>query len=161
MVRFILNGNEVQAEEGATILQVAEANNVNIPTLCNNKALEPAGLCRLCTVRVSEGRWTKLVTSCNYPVGEGIEVVTHSPEIQQHRKMIVELLLSRCPNNDFVKNLAAEYGIDSPRFVTDDDDCILCGLCVRMCERMGPRVIRFFRQGHEHGGFNPVQDETG
>jgi heterodisulfide reductase subunit A len=101
----------------------------------------------MCTVRVSRGTWSRLVTSCNYPVADNIEVVTHSEEINKHRAMIVELLLARCPNNDFVKNLAAEYGIFSPRFITDDDDCVLCGLCVRMCERMGPRAIDFSGRG--------------
>ncbi|NIQ88561.1 MAG: 2Fe-2S iron-sulfur cluster binding domain-containing protein, partial [Deltaproteobacteria bacterium] len=72
MITFTLNGKEVQAEEGATILQVAEQNNIHIPTLCNHKALEPAGLCRICTVRVSEGKWSRFVTACNYPVWRGM-----------------------------------------------------------------------------------------
>ena len=64
-----------------------------------------------------------------------MEVETDTEEVIHHRKMIVELLLARCPNNDFVKDLAAQYGIDEPRFKLDDDSCILCGLCTRMCER--------------------------
>ncbi|MGD9207768.1 MAG: FAD-dependent oxidoreductase, partial [Syntrophobacterales bacterium] len=149
MITFTLNGKEVQAEEGATILQVAEQNNIHIPTLCNHKALEPAGLCRICTVRVSEGKWSRFVTACNYPVWRGMEVETDSEEVIHHRKIIVELLLARCPNNDFVKDLAAQYGIDKPRFELDDDDCILCGLCTRMCERIGARAIDFSGRGTE------------
>ena len=149
MVTFTLNGREVQAEEGTTILQVAEANNIPIPTLCNHKALEPAGLCRLCTVELFDGRRTRFVTSCNYPVWKGMEVKTDSEKVIRHRKMIVELLLARCPNNDFVKELAEQFGVDEPKFKLDDDDCILCGLCVRMCERIGARAIDFSGRGTE------------
>ena len=147
MVTFKLNGKEVQAEEGVTILQVAEQNNIHIPTLCNHKALEPAGLCRLCTVKVSKGSWSTFVTSCNYPVWEGMVVETSTEEVIEHRKMIVEFLLARCANNDFVKGLAAQFGIEAPMLETKDDDCILCGLCVRMCERIGARAIDFSGRG--------------
>jgi heterodisulfide reductase subunit A len=147
MITFKLNGKEVKAEEGLTILQVAEANNIHLPTLCNHKALEPAGLCRICTVELFDGRRTRFVTACNYPVWPGMEVKTDSEEVIRHRKMIVELLLARCPNNDFVKDLAAQFGVDEPRFKLDDDTCILCGLCVRMCERIGARAIDFSGRG--------------
>jgi NADH dehydrogenase/NADH:ubiquinone oxidoreductase subunit G len=116
MVTFTLDGREVQAEEGLTILQVAEANNIHIPTLCNHKALEPAGLCRICSVELFDGRRTRFVTACNYPVWTGMEVKTDSEEVTHHRKMIIELLLARCPNNDFVKNLGEQYGVEAPRF---------------------------------------------
>jgi len=76
-----------------------------------------------------------------------MEVKTDSEEVIHHRKMIVELLLARCPNNDFVKELAAQFGVKEPRFKLDDDDCILCGLCVRMCERIGARAIDFSGRG--------------
>ncbi|UCG11799.1 MAG: FAD-dependent oxidoreductase [Deltaproteobacteria bacterium] len=147
MVTFTLNGKEVKAEEGSTILQVAEENNIYIPTLCNHKALEPAGLCRLCSVELFDGRRTRFVTACNYPAWTGMEVKTDTEEVHRHRKVIVELLLARCPNNDFVKELAGRFGVEKPRFRLDDDDCILCGLCVRMCERIGARAIDFSGRG--------------
>jgi heterodisulfide reductase subunit A len=147
MITFKLNGKEIQAEEGTTILQVAEQNNIHIPTLCNHKALEPAGLCRICTVELFDGRRTRFVTACNYPVWPGMEVKTDTEEVIHHRKMIVEMLLARCPNNDFVKKLAEQFGVAEPRFKLDDDTCILCGLCVRMCERIGARAIDFSSRG--------------
>ncbi len=149
MVTFTLNGKEVRAEEETTILQVAEANNIYIPTLCNHKGLEPAGLCRLCTVELFDGRRKRFVTACNYPVWPGMEVNTDTEEVSRHRKMIVELLLARCPNNDYVKKLAEQFGVDAPRFKVDDDDCILCGLCVRVCERIGANAIDFSGRGTE------------
>ena len=161
IISFSLDGKEVEAKEGATILSVAEDHNIYIPTLCNHKALEPAGLCRLCTVRVSKGSWSKFVTSCNYPVWEGMVVETSTEEVIEHRKMIVEFLLARCANNDFVKGLAAQFGIEAPMLETRDDDCILCGLCVRMCERIGARAIDFLRPRYANGGGNPLRHLLG
>jgi heterodisulfide reductase subunit A len=146
-ITFILDGMEVEAKEGATLLSVADHYNIHIPTLCHHKALEPAGLCRLCTVRVSKGSWSRFVTSCNYPVWEGMEVETASEEVIEHRKMIVELLLAKCVNNEFVRELATQFGIEAPMLETRDDDCILCGLCVRICDRIGPRAIDFSGRG--------------
>ena len=157
-IAFILDGMEVEAEEGASILSVAEDHNIYIPTLCNHKALEPAGLCRLCTVKVSKGSWSRFVTSCNYPVWEGMEVQTCSEEVVEHRKMIVEFLLARCANNDFVKELAAQFGIEAPMLETEDDDCILCGLCVRMCEKIGAQAIDFSSRGTEMKLTTPFED---
>ncbi len=157
-ITFILDGMDVEAEEGATILSVAEEQNIYIPTLCNHRALEPAGLCRLCTVKVSQGGWSKLVTACNYPVWDGMEVQTASEEVVEHRKMIVEFLLARCANNDFIKDLAAQYGIESPMLEAEDDSCILCGLCVRVCERMGAQAIDFSSRGTEMKLTTPFED---
>ncbi|MFC1857151.1 2Fe-2S iron-sulfur cluster-binding protein [Thermodesulfobacteriota bacterium] len=148
MITFTLNGKQVQAEEGATILDVAKQNNTYIPTLCHHEALEPAGLCRLCTVELYDGRRTRFVTACNYPVWEGMDVKTDTENVIRHRKMIVELLLGRCPNNAFVQGLAAEFGVEAPRFKLKDDDCILCGLCARMCsERMGIGALSISGRG--------------
>ena len=76
MITFKINGTEVQGEEGQTILQVAEKYGIDIPTLCHHKALEPAGMCRLCTAEVSDGRRSRFVTACNYPIWQGMQVNT-------------------------------------------------------------------------------------
>ncbi|MBW1676106.1 MAG: (2Fe-2S)-binding protein, partial [Deltaproteobacteria bacterium] len=147
MIAFKLNGREVQGEAGQTILQVAEQYGVEIPTLCYHKALEPAGMCRLCTVEVFDSGKTRFVTACNYPICEGMEVSTDTDAIRQGRKLNVELLLARCANVPIIRELALEYGIEEPRFRTEDNDCILCGLCVRMCERVGNSAISLSGRG--------------
>ena len=149
MITFKLNGKTVQGDEGQYILQVAEKYGINIPTMCHHKALEPAGMCRLCTVELFDGRRSRFVTACNYPIWEGMEITTDSEAVHQGRKLIVELLLARCPDVPMLKKLAKEYGIEEPRFKTEDDDCILCGLCVRMCERMGSSAISLTGRGVE------------
>lgn len=158
MITFKLNGKEVQGEEGQSILQVAEKYGVEIPTLCHHKALEPAGMCRLCTVELFDGRKTRFVTACNYPIWEGMEVNTDSEAVHEGRKLIVELLLARCPDVPVINELAEKYGIETPRFKLGDSDCILCGLCVRMCaERMGASAISMTGRGPDMRVETPFQ----
>ena len=148
MITFKLNEKQVKAEEGQTILEVAQKYNVHIPTLCYHKALTPAGACRLCTVEVFDGRRSRLVTACNYPVWRDMEVHTDSERVVKGRKMIVELLMARCPDLKLLQDLAKEYGAEKPRFQLEADDCILCGLCTRMCEeRMGTSAISLTGRG--------------
>jgi heterodisulfide reductase subunit A len=147
MITFKLNGQQVQGEEGQYIIHVAEKYGIEIPTLCNHKALEPAGMCRICTVEVFDGRRTRFVTACNYPIWEGMEVRTDSEAVHEGRKLIVELLMARCPEVPLLQKLAAKYGIEKPRFPAEGDTCILCGLCTRTCERMGANAISLTGRG--------------
>jgi bidirectional [NiFe] hydrogenase diaphorase subunit len=139
MITLNIDGREFKAEEGQTILQVARENGIDIPTLCHHEAIEPYGACRLCIVEISKGKRTKIVTSCLYPVEEGLEVKTASPRVISNRKMLLELLLARCSKNKVIKELASQMGIEQPTFkleYLEDNDCIVCGLCVRACEQV-------------------------
>ncbi len=160
MINFKLNGKKVQGEEGQYILQVAEKYDVEIPTLCHHKALEPAGMCRLCTVELFDGRRSRFVTACNYPIWKGMEVSTNTESVIQGRKLIVEMLLARCPEVPVIRKLADEYGIDQPRFKTEDDDCILCGLCTRICEKMGNSAITLTGRGIDMKVDTPFHIQT-
>ena len=160
MISFKINGNKVQGEEGEYILQVAERYGIEIPTLCNHKALEPAGMCRLCTVELFDGRRTRFVTSCNYPIWEGMEVKTDTDEVLNGRKLIVEMLLARCPDVPVIKDLAKGYGLEEPRFKKEDDDCILCGLCTRICKKMGNSAISLTGRGVDMKVNTPFHIQT-
>jgi len=160
MVTFKLNGKTVQGEEGQYILQVAEKFGVDIPTLCHHKALEPAGMCRLCTVELFDGRRTRYVTACNYPIWEGMQVKTDSEGVHQGRKLIVELLLARCPDVPLLQEMAEKYGIQEPRFKKENDTCILCGLCVRTCEKMGANAISLTGRGVDMKVDTPFHIQT-
>ncbi len=149
MISFKLNGKEVQGKKGQYLLQVAEAYGVEVPTLCYHKALEPAGMCRLCTVEMHYGGRVKYVTACNYPIWEGMEIKTDTEAIHRIRKLIVEMLLARCPDVAVIKKLADRYDIKESRFIKEDDDCILCGLCTRICEKMGSGAISLTGRGVE------------
>jgi heterodisulfide reductase subunit A len=148
MINLTINGKAVTAEEGKYILQVARTNNIDIPALCYHRALEPFGGCRVCTVEITSKGRKRLVTACNYPVEEGLEVATNSETVIKGRRMILELLLARCPNVPLIQELAKSYGIEKPRFKLEDDNCILCGLCARICEeRIGVSAISFSGRG--------------
>ena len=148
MTSLTIDGRKIEAQEGLTILQVAKQNNINIPTLCHHEALEPYGACRLCTVEVTVGKRKRFVTACNYVVSDDIDVKTTSPEVKEIRKMILELLLAKCPDVSIIKDLAKSYDIDKPRFELENQTCILCGLCVRVCkEVIGVSAISLVGRG--------------
>lgn len=87
-----VNGKEIIARRGDTILDALRQNGINVPTLCSMKGFTPTGACRICVVEV-EGK-EGLVPSCSYPVEEWMKIKTHTPRVIRARKTIVELLLS-------------------------------------------------------------------
>ncbi|MBM3709386.1 MAG: 2Fe-2S iron-sulfur cluster binding domain-containing protein, partial [Actinobacteria bacterium] len=149
MISLIINDKKIEVEEGFTVLKAAEQAGIKIPTLCAHKALSPYGACRLCLVEVSRsGRSSEIHTSCTYPAMEGLVVQTNSERVIKTRKIIIELLLARCPDSEVIKNLARELGVEKVRIKYKNKDCILCGLCVRMCEeRMESAAISFSGRG--------------
>lgn len=147
-IRLKINGIETEAEDRTTILAIAEKLGIKIPTLCHHPLLEPYGVCRICTVEVKSSKRTRMVTACNYPATNGIEVLTNSPRVRRDRKIILEWMMARCGHVKVLEDLAEEYGIKEPRFGRGDDDCILCGLCVRICsEVVGANVLAFYNRG--------------
>jgi bidirectional [NiFe] hydrogenase diaphorase subunit len=128
-----IDGKEVKAREGMTILEAARSAGISIPTLCHHAKLEPFGGCRLCIVEVEERGWTKLVVSCVYLAEENLVVRTRSEKVDRIRKMILELLMAHAPDAPELQNLAQEYGADKDRFEKEASFCIHCGLCVRYC----------------------------
>jgi coenzyme F420-reducing hydrogenase beta subunit/ferredoxin len=151
-VTITIDGQEVKAPEGATLLNVARQIGIDIPTLCYHAEVSPFGACRLCSVEVTKNGRTKVVTSCNYPIEEGIVVQTNSEKIQKVRKGILALLMARCPKSVKLKNLGKAYGLEEHGLWESDpeEDCILCGLCVRVCkELVGVSAINFAQRGVE------------
>jgi bidirectional [NiFe] hydrogenase diaphorase subunit len=128
-----IDGKDVEAREGMTILEAARSAGISIPTLCHHEKLEPYGACRICTVEAEIRGWTKLVAACLYPVEQNLVVKTRSEKINKTRKMILELLLAHAPDSFELQDLAKEYGADQDRFEKEASFCIHCGLCVRYC----------------------------
>ena len=128
-----IDGKDVKATEGMTVLDAARSAGISIPTLCYHEKLEPFGACRLCIVEVEIRGWTRIVVSCVYPVAKDIVVRTRSEKIDRIRKMILELQLAHAPDSFILQDLAKEYGADPNRFEKEPSFCIHCGLCVRYC----------------------------
>jgi len=128
-----IDGKEVKAREGMTVLEAAQSAGISIPTLCHHEKLEPYGGCRICIVEVEVRGWTQIVVSCVYPVEKNLVVRTRSEKIDRIRKMILQLLLAHAPDAFKLQDLAKEYGADKDRFEKEASFCIHCGLCVRYC----------------------------
>ena len=120
-VTWKIDDKEAKATEGATILEVASKIGIKIPTLCYLSSLSPFGSCRVCSVEITDQRGRKkVVTSCNYPVKNGLVVSTKSEKVLKTRKLLLELLLARCPKVKKIQDLAQEYGVEKPRFWIED-----------------------------------------
>jgi bidirectional [NiFe] hydrogenase diaphorase subunit len=128
-----IDGKEVKAKEGMTLLEAAQSAGIKIPTLCYHEKLQPYGGCRLCMVELENRGSTRLVVSCVYPVEKNLVVKTRSEKIDRIRKMILELLLAHAPDSFELQDLAKEYGADRNRFEKETSFCVHCGLCVRYC----------------------------
>ena len=153
---LIIDGEEVSALRGQTILQVARENGINIPTLCHLEGLGDVGACRLCLVEIKGSN--KLLPACVATVFEGMEVSTNTERLQKHRRMILEMLFAErnhicsvCVSNGHceLQALGQDQGLthirlpyrnpdlkvdaSHERFTVDHNRCILCTRCVRAC----------------------------
>lgn len=149
MINVTLDDRELQVEEGKTILEVARDEGIEIPTLCYHKELTPYGACRLCLVDIVGGARPRIEASCLYKVTEGLVVKTDTERVRRSRKVMLELLLARCPESEVIRELAERWGVTKTRFELDPSgNCMLCGLCVRVCAEVSERhAISFSGRG--------------
>lgn len=162
MITLKINGIELSIDKGTTLLEAANFLGFPIPTLCHKEGMLAYGACRLCVVEIGEGPRAKLVSSCTYPVEEGLNVRTGSRRVVKARKMIIELMLASSPQSKTIQDIASKFEVKQQRFKQEHEDCILCGLCVRMCEeQMVAKAIGFRGRGENRSigtAFN-VQSE--
>jgi NADH dehydrogenase/NADH:ubiquinone oxidoreductase subunit G len=152
MAWITIDDKTVEAPEGSYILQAAGDAGVAIPTLCQHDALEPWGGCRLCLVEITKEAWdgwSKLVTACNFPVEPDLIVKTRSDKVIEARRVVLDLLLARCPETPLIQKLAMEYGIRETSYARNPEptDCILCGICTRVCDHIGVSAISSASRG--------------
>ena len=148
MIELSIDGIKTKVEEGTTVLEAATQIGITIPTLCYHPGLSTYGACRVCLVEVDKGNRSSLEASCTLPAEQGQLILTNTERVTKARKMIVELLISSCPNSKTLQDMAANMGINRIRFKIKDRGCILCGLCVRYCqEQMRSGGIGFVGRG--------------
>lgn len=173
MVKVKFNGKEYEVQKGLTILKAAKTAQINIPALCHHPDLTSWAACGLCVVKMENS--PKIIRACAAYVQEGINYITHDPELTRVRRTTLELILSRHPNdclkcgrnnNCELQRLAAEFGIreqpypqmlreiprdtSSPSIVFDPEKCILCGRCAQVCQEMqNVWAIEFIGRGFE------------
>ena len=172
-ITLTIDGQEVKARKGMTVLEVAKEAGIYIPTLCYHPDLTPYGACRLCIVEIENMRG--FPTSCTTPASDGMVVRTNTPQIQELRRDILELILTEHPNSCLtcpknrqceLQEVAAYIGIrevtlpyaykelpierEDPFFERDYNLCILCGRCVRVCQEVrGAGAVAFTYRGSQ------------
>ena len=132
-ISLTIDDQQVSVKPDTTVLEACQELGIKIPTLCYYKALPGYGACRLCLVEVERRGRSKIEASCTYTVQDGLVIRTNSEIVQRTRRIMAELLLARCPSSEKVREVAAEIGVTETRFPKKDEDCILCGLCTRVC----------------------------
>jgi len=168
-INLTINGQEITAESGQTVLEAAAAAGIEIPTLCHHPALKPIGACRVCLVEVKGQR--TLQPACTFPVAPRMVVQTESPKVVAARKFVLELIFSE--RNHFcmfcemsgdceLQKLGYRYGLDhwmyptytqnfpvdaSPQdFLLDHNRCVLCRRCIRACSELAANHTLDLRQ---------------
>ena len=164
-LKITLDGREVEARPGQTIIEAADAAGVYIPRLCHKPGLEPFGGCRVCTVKAN-GR---TVSACTYPVSPEMVVENDTAELQEHRRVLLEMLFVEgnhfcmsCEKsgNCELQALGYRFGIAAPRFeqqfprreldashpdiLIDHHRCVLCGRCVRTSRDLDRKAVFCF-----------------
>jgi bidirectional [NiFe] hydrogenase diaphorase subunit len=182
---LIIDGQEVSALRGQTILEVARENDINIPTLCHLEGLSDVGACRLCLVEIKGSN--KLLPACVATVFEGMEVSTNTERLQKHRRMILEMLFAErnhicavCVSNGHCelqamgqeqglthirlpyRNPALTVDASHERLTVDHNRCILCMRCVRVCAEIeGAHVWDVMGRGIDSIVITDLHDEWG
>jgi bidirectional [NiFe] hydrogenase diaphorase subunit len=182
---LIIDGQEVSALRGQTILEVARENDINIPTLCHLEGLSDVGACRLCLVEIKGSN--KLLPACVATVFEGMEVSTNTERLKKHRRMILEMLFAErnhicavCVSNGHCelqamgqeqglthirlpyRNPALTVDASHERFTADHNRCILCMRCVRVCAEIeGAHVWDVMGRGINSIVITDLNDEWG
>lgn len=180
-----IDGQEMSARRGQTILDVARENGIDIPTLCHLEGLSDVGACRLCLVEIKGNN--KLLPACLTTVFEGMEVTTDSERLRKHRRTILELLFTErnhvcsvCVSNGHceLQTLAQEQGLthvrlpyrnpslpvdaSHERFTLDHNRCILCTRCVRACAEIeGAHVWDVMGRGIQSMVITDLHEEWG
>lgn len=147
-IQLQIDGKNVVAQAGMTVLQAARSVGVAIPTLCDHEKLAPYGACRVCTVEADANGRTSLIAACQYPVEQAMVVRTRTEQVDKIRKLLVEQMLAHAPDSEPLMALAEVYGADKNRFEKEPSFCILCGLCVRYCAEVKQKhAVSFFDRG--------------
>jgi len=170
-INLLIDGKQVKGQQGDTVLDVCQANKIDLPTLCHFKGLTDVGACRLCLVEIEKER--NLVPACTYPAREGQVVSTSTPRLEKYRRLVLELLFTErnhlcaycvATGDCELQSLAYKYQMDNSRYqyswptqitdsshpniVLDHNRCILCGRCIRTCDEItGAHALDFGKRG--------------
>jgi NADH dehydrogenase/NADH:ubiquinone oxidoreductase subunit G len=149
-VNVSIDGAIIHAIKGTSVLDTAIEYGICIPHLCHVPYLSDIGACRLCIVEhVVNGR-SNITTSCTLNVEEGMVIMANTDKVRKLRRNIAELLVAQAPNSRAIQDIALRCGVKEVRYPFRNEDCILCGRCVRVCtEVWQARAIDFVGRGKD------------
>jgi NADH dehydrogenase/NADH:ubiquinone oxidoreductase subunit G len=149
-VTLSIDGAQVEAVRGTSVLDVAVEYGICIPHLCHIPSLSDFGGCRLCVVELIENSRSKVTTSCTLLVQDDMVVRTNTEKIRKLRRNIAELLVAQAPNSRAIQDIAVRCGVSQVRYPFRNESCVLCGRCVRLCtELWSARAIGFVGRGKD------------
>jgi len=149
-VTVTIDGARIRAAKGTSVLDAALGYGICIPHLCRVPHLHDTGACRLCIVENVENGHSKITTSCTLLVKEGMVILSSTEKIRKLRRGIAELLVAEAPNSRAIQDVALRCGVEDVRYSFRNNDCILCGRCVRVCaDRYGAGAIGFVGRGKD------------
>ena len=132
-VNVNIDGATIHAIKGTSVLDTAVEYGICIPHLCHVPNLSDIGACRLCIVEhVVNGR-SNITTSCTLKVNEGMTIMTNTDRIRKLRRNLAELLVAQAPNSRAIQDIALRCGVKEVRYPFRNENCVLCGRCVRVC----------------------------
>jgi NADH dehydrogenase/NADH:ubiquinone oxidoreductase subunit G len=153
MLRYVnvnIDGATIRATKGTSVLDTAIEYGICIPHLCHVPYLSDIGACRLCIVEHVVNGHSEVTTSCTLNVEEGMVIMTNTDKIRKLRRNLAELLVAQAPNSRAIQDIALRCGVKEVRYPFRNEDCVLCGRCVRVCtEVWKARAIGFVGRGKE------------
>ncbi|HVI43183.1 MAG TPA: 2Fe-2S iron-sulfur cluster-binding protein [Anaerovoracaceae bacterium] len=143
-----IDGREIEAFPGETILQAARREGIFIPSLCYSDATEPTNSCRLCMVEIIKGEKSQIVAACAFPTTDGLTVTTDTEQLGKLRASILKLMYAQAPENPVIIDLMKRYDVVPEKsYQEKEGQCILCGLCVQVCRKLGASAISTVHRG--------------
>jgi NADH dehydrogenase/NADH:ubiquinone oxidoreductase subunit G len=135
-VTLTIDGSKVRTPKGSSVLDAAILYGICIPHLCYLPTISEIGSCRLCIVENVVNGKSRITTSCTLVAQEGMVIEANSEKVLHLRRNIAELLVAQAPNSRALQDIAVRCGVTDVRYPFRQDDCVLCGRCVRVCREM-------------------------
>ncbi len=149
-VTLTIDGAQVRAAKGTSVLDAAMEYGICIPHLCHTPQMSDLSACRLCIVEHVQNGRSKVTTSCTLLVQDDMVVRTNTDKIRKLRRNLAELLVAEAPNSRAVQDIAVRCGVKQVRYPFRNKSCVLCGRCVRVCTEMwSARAIGFVGRGKD------------
>jgi NADH dehydrogenase/NADH:ubiquinone oxidoreductase subunit G len=160
MFTFTIDGREVGAEKGETIIEAARRAGVKIPTLCYHETISSLGACRLCSVEVKDGPKTRVVQSCIYKAKPGISVKTKSETVIELRKKMLSKILGSNITDEEIDEISKRDSLEDVNFPIGDRVCRVCGICVRACKEISEAGVLTFEGKGEDKRVVPSKEDV-